>query len=236
MPGYGIFTTIEQIIPPTDIYQKTQQCTDIDDCIERNVARLSIRPPPADDSPEKPHHEEIVTRYMDYPKTRTAEEPNRSLLFRTSLSLQNILDPSEDYSVNTNNDFDQNSVLQPEKTYLLRDADKHAAVGNNKTKSEVDLIDAIGGTWAGSTDQKQLESFANLRKNLDKNENVNNYRSSYTNGVSKNSRNKSLDIISHLVEGSKTLPKKAKLLQESITNGKDSKKEEKPTSTFFLGK
>lgn len=197
--------------------------------MERIVSRISIRP--SDESPERPHHEEIVTRYMDYPKTRT-EEPNRSSYFRTSLSLQNILDPTEDYSVNTNNDFDQNSVIAPDKTYLIRDTGK-LAVGNNKTKSEVDLIDAIGGTWAGSTDQKQLESFSNLRKSLDRNENVNNYRSSYTNGVSKNSRNKSLDIISHLVEGSKTLPRKTKLLQESITNGKDSRKEEKYTSKFI---
>lgn len=169
---------------------------------------------------------------MDYPKTKT-DEPNRSSYFRTSLSLQNILNPSDDYSVNTTNDFDQNTLIQPDKAYLIRDESKHA-VANNKTKSEVDLIDAIGGSWAGTTDQKQLESFANLRKNLDsKNENVNNnYRSTYTNGVNKNSRNKSLDIISHLVEGSKTLPRKAKLLQESITNGKDSKKEEKHSSRF----
>lgn len=228
MPGYGIFTTIEQIIPPPDIYDKSTQIqpsTDIDACIEHNVSRISIRPQ-LDESPEKPHHEEIVTRYMDYPKIIKTGEPNRSSSFRTSVSLQNI---SDDYSVNTTNDFDQNSVIQPEKTYLIRDTNKHT-VGNNKTKSEVDLIDAIGGTWAGSTDQKQLESFSNLRKNLDKNENVNNYRSSYTNGVNKNSRNKSLDIISHLVEGSKTLPRKAKLLQESITNGKESKKEEKHIS------
>lgn len=225
MPGYGIFTTIEQIVPPADIHKKIQSSTDIDECIERNVSRINIRS--SDDIPEKPHHEEIVTRYMDYPKTRT-EETNRSSYFRTSVSLQNILDPTEDYSVNTNNDFDQNSVIQPDKTYLIRD------VGNNKIKSEVDLIDAIGGTWAGTTEQKQLESFANLRKTLDKNENVNNYRSSYTNGINKNSRNKSLDIISHLVEGSKTLPRKAKLLQESITNGKDSRKEEKHASMFVF--
>lgn len=170
---------------------------------------------------------------MDYPKTKT-EEPSRGSYFRTSLSLQNILDPMEDYSVNTNNDFDQNSVIPPDKTYLIRETSKHA-VGNNKTKSEMDLIDAIGGSWAGSTDQKQLESYSNLRKNFDsKSESVNNNRSSYTNGVSKNSRNKSMDIFSHLVEGSKTLPRKTKLLQESITNGKDSRKEEKYTSKFSL--
>lgn len=197
------------------------------------MSRISIRPSAEDITPEKPHHEEIVTRYMDYPKTRT-EEPSRSSYFRTSLSLQNILDPMEDYSVNTNNDFDQNSVIPPDKTYLIRETNKHA-VGNNKTKSEMDLIDAIGGSWAGSTDQKQLESYSNLRKNFDsKNESVNNNRSSYINGVSKNSRNKSMDIISHLVEGSKTLPRKTKLLQESITNGKDNKKEEKYTSKFTV--
>lgn len=187
--------------------------------------RISVRQ--SDEGREKPHHEEIVTRYMDYPKTNKGEESNKSSYFRTSVSLQNILDPSEDYSVNTTNDFDQNSLIQPEKTYLIRDT------ATTKTKSEVDLIDAIGGTWAGSTDQKQLESFANIRKHLDKNDNVNQYRSSYSNGVNKNSRNKSLDIISHLVEGSKTLPRKAKLLQESITNGKESsKKDEKHTSKF----
>lgn len=208
--------------------QTTQSSTDIDDSIEHNISKISVRPPPPDQSPEKPHHEEIVTRYTDYPKIKT-EESNRSSYFRTSLSLQN-LNPSDDYSVNTNNDFDQNTVIQPDKTYLIRDASRNA-VANNKTKSEVDLIDAIGGSWAGSTDQKHLESYSHLRKSLDKNENVNNnYRSSYSNGVSKNSRNKSLDIISHLVEGSKTLPRKAKLLQESITNGKDIKKEEKHAS------
>lgn len=201
--------------------------SDIDECIERNVSRISMRP----SSPGKPHHEEIVTRYMEYPKMNSDQSNKTSAYFRTSLSLQNILDPTEDYSVNTTNDFDQNTVIQPDKSYLIKDGNKPVTT-NNKTKSEVDLIDTIGGIWGGTTDQKQLESFTNLRKNIDKNENMSNYRSSYSNGVSKNSRNKSLDIFSHLVEGSKTLPRKAKLLQESITNGKEARKEEKHPSKY----
>lgn len=173
----------------------------------------------------KPKNEEIVTKYGEYPKKLiTSSKPTSSM--RNSLSLQNMLEV-ENKSVNTNNDFDQNTVIQPDKIYLVPEQRKI------KTKSEMDLIDVIGGSWSGTIDSKQLDTFSNSKKHLDKNDNIkvnkhspieNGFKEKYTyfeNGIKDNSssfdnntkentstlsrRNKSLNPLAHLLEGNSTL-------------------------------
>lgn len=69
-------------------------------------------------------------------------------------------------TINPNNDFDQNTVIQPEKTHLMPEQRKV------KNKSEMDLIDVIGGSWSGNADILNLDSFSNIKKNLETNENI----------------------------------------------------------------
>lgn len=191
---------------------------------EKSISRVSVTL----NDENKPHHEEIVTKYREYPKS---DEANRNISkVRTSVSLQNIVDSTPSFSINTTNDFDQNSIIQPDKTHLIHEASNRKSILSSKNKSEIDLIDAIGGSWAGSTDPKQLESFLNLKRNVDKSETPE-YRNSYSNALY-NTRNKSMNIISHVVEGSKTVPRKSKLLQENISNGK--KHEENGLSKYLL--
>lgn len=192
---------------------------------EKSISRVSITL----NDENKPHHEEIVTKYREYPKS---DEPNRNISkVRTSVSLQNIVDSSPSFSINTTNDFDQNSIIQPDKTHLIHESNNRKSILSSKNKSEIDLIDAIGGSWAGSTDPKQLESFLNLKRNADKNDTPE-YRNSYSN-VLRSTRNKSMNVMSHMVEGSKTVPRKSKLLQENISNG-GKKHQENGLSKYFL--
>lgn len=189
---------------------------------EKSISRVSVTL----NNENKPHHEEIVTKYREYPKS---DETNRNISkVRTSVSLQNIVDSTPTFSVNTTNDFDQNSIIQPDKTHLIHESNRKSIL-SSKNKSEVDLIDAIGGSWAGSTDPKQLESFFNLKRNVDKSDPPE-YRNSYSN-VLRSTRNKSMNVISHVVEGSKTVPRKSKLLQENISNGK--RHEENGLSKYY---
>lgn len=170
---------------------------------------------------EKPHHEEIITRYNQYPKTTTAAAVSNknTACVRTSLSLQNILDLNEGYSVNTNNDFDQNTIIQPDSAYLMRRNANSST--NSGSKTEVDLIDMIGGFWGDNPDSKQADSFVNLRKSVKSDSHHSEIRNSYNN-IPKNMRNRSTNVFSHIIEsGSKTLPRKSKLLQENVTNGEN---------------
>nr|XP_023013021.1 ubiquitin carboxyl-terminal hydrolase CYLD isoform X2 [Leptinotarsa decemlineata] len=200
--GYGVFTTIEKIVPKNNnrissgVVDPTvsSQKTDLDLCLEKNLYSMVNG-----SSNSKPKYEEIITKYGEYPKHFTMPSKSCSYM-RNSLSLQNMLD-MENTTVNTNNDFDQNTVIQPDRTYLVSD---HKKVRN---KSEMDLIDVIGGTWSGSTDKAGLESFSNFKKNLDKNDNVKEKHTFFDNGTISR-RNKSMNPISHLLDGN-SIPKKS---------------------------
>lgn len=137
-------------------------------------------------------------------------------MFKTSVSLQNI---SDSFSVNTNNDFDQNTVLQPDNLQLLNKQLK--PIEKKINKNEVDLIEAIGGIWAGTTDQDKLPSYANLKKAL------NNEKSIHSNATERNSSFRTT-ITKNFNNGSKTLPKKSKLLNKE-SNSPTSK------SNFYIG-
>lgn len=225
-PGHGVFTTVDKIIPKSysSISDTSETYNNID--LDRNAFSIMT-------SDGKPKYEEIVTKYGEYPRKLISPSKPSSTM-RNSLSLQNMLEV-ESKSVNTNNDFDQNTVIQPDKTYLVPEQRKI------KTKSEMDLIDVIGGSWAGTTDSKQLENFSNLKKHLDKNDNIKNskhspvengFKEKYTyfeNGIKDASfenhikekyhpvdntntntlsrRNKSLNPLAHLLEGNSTLKK-----------------------------
>ncbi|KAJ8973994.1 hypothetical protein NQ317_002390 [Molorchus minor] len=151
-PGHGIFTTIEKILPQNYLGTSNKvtptPVTELEACLEKNMASI------VNSIANKPHHEEIITKYGEYSKKPSMPVKNA----RNSRSLQDILDVNTG-SVNTNNDFDQNSVIQPDKTYLMLDSQK-----KSRNKSEIDLIEVIGGTWSGTTDSKQLENFSNLKK------------------------------------------------------------------------
>lgn len=202
------------------------QNSEIDDLCEKNVCRISVRPKEDEKAiSDRPHHEEIVTRYNEYPKTTVTAPINKyTPRVRTSLSLQNILDPMESFSVNTNNDFDQNSIIQPDSAYLMN---KNVNVGMNNKKPQTYLIDSNGDFWGENGDfwdenggTKQSDSSVTLRKNINRNENHSDFRSSYKN-VPKSTRNRSTNVFSHIESGSKTLPRKSKLLQENISNGEN---------------
>ncbi|KAG5879245.1 hypothetical protein JTB14_017098 [Gonioctena quinquepunctata] len=244
-PGYGVFTTIERIIPhnynsitsSNIVPPSTSQQTELDLCLEKNMYSITNGY-----SDSKPKYEEIVTKFGEYPKTLT--KPSKSITYlRNSLSLQNMLD-MENATVNTNNDFDQNSIIQHDGIYLVPEQKKV------KNKSEMDLIDVIGGTWSGTTDKKHLESFSNLKKNLDKNDNIKDkYTPCENNTLSR--RNKSVNPLSHILDGGTLKKSTAKFYthespenktQSKITNTKpetvkkinEKNEQVARTSTFYV--
>ncbi|XP_063922733.1 ubiquitin carboxyl-terminal hydrolase CYLD isoform X3 [Zophobas morio] len=192
LPGYGVFTTIDRIVlqnSPLITNKEAPKDSELERCLEKNVSNFS-----------KPKYEEIVTKFGEYDQ-KVNVSPKNSTQLRSSLSLQNILD-AESLTANSNNDFDQNSIIQPDRSQLLNE--KKA-----KMKSEMDLSDIIGTSWHGATDAKELEKFSNLNKTLDRGEHEKNgYRES-----SRSNRNKSVNILSHFYDS--TLPKRNKVSQAS---------------------
>lgn len=233
-PGYGVFTTVERIViqntPNITAKIQTKSFRDdlLDDFTEKNIARISINPNNECEVHKKGHvykNEVHIQTNTDAESSAENGVANKlSNNFKTSLSLQDILEPANNLTVNTNNDFDQNTIIQPDDTYLVHEMRKNTnLVENNKHKSEIDLIEAIGGSWAGTTDSKDLWSYTNLKRNLEKpqkndctNYNDKVVQSTLNNVVLKTPRNKSVNPVSHLVNGSKTVPRKSKLLQENV--------------------
>ncbi|RZB73458.1 CAP GLY domain containing protein, partial [Asbolus verrucosus] len=195
LPGYGVFTTIDRIVlsnSPLITNKDTTKATDLDLCLEKNVSSLL-----GNDS--KPKNEEIVTRFGEYSKSNLP--PKSSTYLRNSLSLQNILE-TDTVTANSNNDFDQNSIIQPDKSHLI--GDKKARI-----KSEIDLSDIIGGVWHGASDTKELEKFSNLNRTLERNDgDRNGHREN-----SRANRNKSANILSHFYDS--TLPKRNKVATQT---------------------
>ncbi|KAJ3632851.1 hypothetical protein MTP99_009834 [Tenebrio molitor] len=193
LPGYGVFTTIDRIFIPNSpliTNKDSSRNSDLDRFLEKNVSGLSM-------NDSKPKYEEIVTKFGEYSQ-KAGLPPKNSTYLRNSLSLQNILD-TECLTANSNNDFDQNSIIQPDRSQLINE--KKA-----KMKSEMDLSDIIGASWHGATDAKELEKFSNLNRTLGKNENHerNGHRE-----TSRANRNKSANILSHFYDS--TLPKRNKV-------------------------
>lgn len=154
--------------------------------------------------------------------------------FKSSHSMQNIYEVKNNFSINTNNEFDQNSILQPEKAHLLDDVGKITI--HQKGKSEVDLKDVIGNIWTDRVETVRPDCYMHLKKandisdgpslsemhsNLSEKSN-NSLSFKNSNGTIKSPRNKSSNLISHLVNGSKTLPKRTKfdLERTSLNKGK----------------
>ncbi|KAL1513179.1 hypothetical protein ABEB36_002624 [Hypothenemus hampei] len=254
-PGFGLFTTIEKIrlkyySQKRDNSPPKSSITDLDILMKKNMSNFQ------NGFDEKPAREEIVTKYGEYSKKLSTPAKNTQLNhnLRNSISLQNILE-LESGSVNTNNDFDQNTIIQPDRSQLMN-------VEKLKNKSEIDLHDLIGNSWSNSESVKP-ETYNNLKKNLDKNDNVKEKYSPLlnrnsiisTNGtMSRTLRNKSLNPITHIMDGTGTT-KKSKFYTESYENGLDKKngksvikklengkkliehhvpKEGKPTATFYV--
>lgn len=227
LPGYGVFTTIEKIVPNNISPLKTElnpsppkPQSNLDLSIESNMFSLMNL------NEGKPKNEEIITKYGEYPKKLTTPSKPTNYI-RASLSLQNMLDVGN-ITVNTNNDFDQNTVIQPDSTYLMPDQKKTKGKieldVKIKNKSDVDLAEIIGGSWAGTTDSKELEKFGSLKKNLDKNDNLKEKYSHIENGGSNTltRRNKSLNPLTHFLDSNNTLKKNtAKFYTDFVENNKD---------------
>ncbi|XP_050295821.1 ubiquitin carboxyl-terminal hydrolase CYLD isoform X2 [Anthonomus grandis grandis] len=211
LPGRGLFTTIEKIIPASVGNEKEKSpprepLSDLDIYIHQKIMPNMFN----GSLDDKPPREEIVTKYGEYSKKISAPAKSTSLThnMRNSLSLQNILDV-DTMSINTNNDFDQNTIIQPDRSHLMN-AEKI------KNKSEMDLHDLIGGIPWTNAEPANQESYTNLRKNLDKNDNI---KEKYSPLLNRNStlssngtllrspRNKSANPISHLMEGTGTTKK-----------------------------
>lgn len=245
LPGYGVFTTIEKIFPnnfnylnESDSLPHQESVSSLDLGIVSNMNTLMNL------NVDKPKNEEIITKYGEYPKKLTTPSKPSSYI-RTSLSLQNMLDV-DNVSVNTNNDFDQNTVIQPDKTYLMSDQKK---IRNKcevdvkiKNKSEVDLADIIGSSWAGTTEAKELEKFGSLKKRLDKTDDIKEKYSHIENGHNTLSRrNKSLNPLIHFLDNNNTLKRRstAKFYTDYIENNQDQTlipngKQENSKSKFSL--
>ncbi|KAB0798491.1 hypothetical protein PPYR_09484 [Photinus pyralis] len=208
LPGFGIFTTIERIVPrnvecATVKSARKLSATLLDNFTEKNVADISINLKECD-AQKKNHISE--SKFKNDTQTQ-----NR---FRTSHSMQNILDPKST-STNANNDFDQNTIIQPDNTNLIHEG------GSNKIdmhRTEIDLIDAIGGTWSDTLNHKELER-PHLKKPYEKTSRSEFYvpcdtTHSALNVTPTKPRNKSINPVSHLINGSKTVPRKVKFFQE----------------------
>ncbi|XP_044751423.1 ubiquitin carboxyl-terminal hydrolase CYLD isoform X2 [Coccinella septempunctata] len=122
--------------------KETSKKSDLDVCLEKSISNLFLR----DKELEKPHkHEEIITKYGEYTNLS-----NKSTTYiRNSLSLQNMLDV--DRSTNSNNDFDNNSIIPRDKAYLIHESDSKKKIRN---KSELDLIDILGNSQYDNHDKK----------------------------------------------------------------------------------
>lgn len=194
LPGYGVFTTIDKINLQNSplVTSKTNSAmeTDLYSCLEKNVSSLM--------SNGKLKNEEIVTRFGEYsPKIASTTTTTTNNYMRNSQSLQNILDLGSN-AANSNNDFDQNTIVQTDKIQLIND--KKA-----KMKSELNLSDLVGTAWHGASDSKELEKFSNLNKTLERQNGHNNIN----NNKDKNSRNRSVNVLSHFYDS--TLPKRNKV-------------------------
>ncbi|CAH1138030.1 unnamed protein product [Phyllotreta striolata] len=244
-PGYGVFTTIERVVPMNySAYARNGSSpkqpapTDLDIFFERNLHSImnNMRD-------EKPKNEEIVTKYGEYSTKKFTTNSNKnssSTFLRNSLSLQNMLDINNG-TVNTNNDFDQNTVIQPEKTVLMK---------KTRNNAETDLIDVIGGKWSGTTEKKHLDEFSKSMKKLDKNDNIKETKEkpAIIENNTLTRRNKSVNPILHLLEGSGTLKKNSKFYTNNISEGKEAHKtgtlktkkineksdHAKPSATFYV--
>ncbi|CAG9769168.1 unnamed protein product [Ceutorhynchus assimilis] len=215
LPGRGLFTTIEKIQPTftskepdrpiIDKSPPQNHLTDLDVLIKENMTDLFTR----NKSLDKPPREEIVTKYGEYSEklSTLAKSTQLNHNMRNSVSLQNILEV-DGGSINTNNDFDQNTIIQPDRSHLMN-------TEKIKNKSEVDLHDLIGHPW-GNSDATKAESYTNLRKSLDRNDNIkekyspllNRNSTISSNGtLSKSPRIKSIIPINHLLEGTGTMKK-----------------------------
>lgn len=242
LPGYGIFTTIEKIYPSnynhlieSESSPPPQPVSNLDLSIQHNMFSL------INSHDGKPKNEDIITKYGEYPKKHVTSKPPSSI--RPSLSLQNMLEVGN-VSVNTNNDFDQNTVIQPDKTYLMPDQkrirNKSDSDYKTKPKPDVDLGDIIGGSWAGATDRRDLEKFGSLKQHLDKNENIKVKYSHMENGNSNTlRRNKSMNPLSHLLDSGSLKKNTAKFYTDFIENNIDesiapSRKQENGKSKCIL--
>lgn len=219
LPGYGVFTTIERIVPhhiPSNI---ESIATDLDVQIHKNALCINS----LDKNPDRVKYGGKLDYNIDRQEPSNSYQKNTN--FKTSLSLHTLTDGS---SINTNNDFDQNTILQPDNTQLLNEKSK---VSDRKSisKTNIDLIDVIGGVWAGTTESDKLPGYAGLKKTLEKSEYCN---TTDRNTGSKFSRNRSPNLIVQL--SSKTLPKKTKFMQD-IRNSKENLSPAS-RSEFYVGK
>ena len=215
LPGFGIFTSIEKLSfnVSNNFEQNTSpkksSVTDLDASAEKNISHFSN------------NFKDINMTSKNLPINRTSN------YFKSSRSMQDICEANSKPTVNTNNDFDQNTILQPDKSQLITNNHNVAQVKvTNNKKSDVDLTDVIGDMWTKMTDSSPSKnSLAHLkRSSLDMNLKSHSGEKStglILNNDIKTMRNKSANPISHIINGSKTVPRKRKCNQERQQLTKD---------------
>lgn len=133
---------------------------------------------------------------------------------KTSLSLQNISEKVNKETINTNNDFDQNTILQPESTYLVRERQKLKNMPTKSTAqfytSEAEFLDSPENILSKASFD-DLETNSNFKSSLDKLD-----FSIDKNNLKTSPRSKNSNPISQLMNG-KILSKKTKLNQDRIS-------------------
>ncbi|XP_065164082.1 ubiquitin carboxyl-terminal hydrolase CYLD [Atheta coriaria] len=215
LPGYGVFTTADKIIPYTygstysanddannEPATKIENATHIDEyesLVQKNISRISLQEPSTS----------AVNGTLNNQNGKSSRTKVKS-----SPSLQALMNEN---SVNTNNDFDQNSILQSENIYLLEKA-RHV-----NGKRPVDLIEAIG-SWSPN-----MNSTATNDKDYKRYFNAIDGHGSNT--LSMNGRNgKVKNVNNSLINGSasKTMPRKFKNI------GGGSEKVKQSNSKFYI--
>lgn len=215
LPGYGVFTTADKIIPYTygstysanddannEPATKIENATHIDEyesLVQKNISRISLQEPSTS----------AVNGTLNNQNGKSSRAKVKS-----SPSLQALMNEN---SVNTNNDFDQNSILQSENIYLLEKA-RHV-----NGKRPVDLIEAIG-SWSPN-----MNSTATNDKDYKRYFNAIDGHGSNT--LSMNGRNgKVKNVNNSLINGSasKTMPRKFKNI------GGGSEKVKQSNSKFYI--
>lgn len=189
--------TIEKIIPQTNISYADEnlQTMEFDKYLEHNITSLTGTLNKTN-KVDKESKTEIVNNEAKL-------ESNN--LVKPALSINNVTD----CATNTNNDFDQNTIIQPDNIHLI----KQNKSRNLQTKStaqfytsEMDLIETIGGKWQGTTEPEQLEKFSQFE-----------VPEKYNKAESKTEKMLKNNSFTYIINGSKTLPKK-KLNEDRVAN------------------
>lgn len=195
LPGYGIFATIDRLVAHNVLHNNLPG-SGTDDNGKYSPTNKCLT-----NSIKKPTYKSQTT-YTDKNTTSVItsssqqdELPDNARNMKSSRSFQQPLsNENKRESVNTNNDFDHNTILQSDRLQLLT---------NKGTKQSAALRNSEDNEKSGKINDSKLtnvEPFSNTAEIIN----------AFTQPDTKTIRNKSLNIISHLNSSSKGISKKRK--------------------------